>query len=512
MNQEVDSTVGKDVPSRSKLYRRNVLGSALLQTSNIAMTLVLPRVMIAEYGSDQNGLIASITQLIAMILVVEAGLTNASMLALYKPLADRDAKRVAALLRSIDRLFKQVAMIFIVAVVIVAIVYSQFVTTASLSRAEVLCLVLVMGLNGLFDFLFYAKYRVFLNAAQRSYLVSLASTAYVLLNSAIIVIAAVEGASIVEGRAVATVAIGAKFLILWWSARRRLPKHPLQGDFSRPPIPQRGDVLFQQILGGVQTGIPTLLATAFAPLEDVSVFSMYWIVSLGIINVLSIVSSAATASFGQLYASRKMTTLRSAYGDLEFAFSLLAGVAFGVCLTLISSFMSLYIDNLDTVNYDVPSIAILVSIYGWLYVLKTPAGALVMAAGHYRQTRYRVLTQGLILVAGGLILAPSLGPEGILIACILSNLYRAIDLAYYVPRRILGIAIKPTLVRFLISAMLLAIMGSAGWVLLPQVDSWYNFFVWGVVLVASGGVLALLIALLIDRHGLVRLMDRIVSR
>lgn len=78
-----------DETNRAVLYRRNMVWSFVLQGSNILLTLVLPRIMIETYGSEQNGLVTSLTQIVMMFLVVEAGLSNAAMVSLYKPLAEK---------------------------------------------------------------------------------------------------------------------------------------------------------------------------------------------------------------------------------------------------------------------------------------------------------------------------------------------------------------------------------------------------------------------------------------
>ena len=73
---------------------------------------------------------------------------------------------------------------------------------------------------------------------------------------------------------------------------------------------------------------------------------------------------------------------------------------------------------------------------GLLYNLKTPQGMLVISAGHYKETKMQTITQALIAVIGGIALAPFLGIYGIMIASILSNLYRDIDLLFYIPKNV----------------------------------------------------------------------------
>ena len=80
--------------SRSKKFFYNTLFMALLQLVNIPAALIVPRIMLLFYGSEINGLVSSIYQVINYFTLVEAGLSAAAIYALYKPLAEGDNKRI----------------------------------------------------------------------------------------------------------------------------------------------------------------------------------------------------------------------------------------------------------------------------------------------------------------------------------------------------------------------------------------------------------------------------------
>ena len=78
--------------SRTTQFIKNIVGSALLQIVTIITGFISPRLMLTAFGSEINGITSSITQFISYLTLVEAGLSNATVFALYKPLADRDVK------------------------------------------------------------------------------------------------------------------------------------------------------------------------------------------------------------------------------------------------------------------------------------------------------------------------------------------------------------------------------------------------------------------------------------
>lgn len=52
--------------------------------------LILPPLIIKNYGSEINGLLASLKQTVSYMAIVEAGIGAAAVAALYKPLSDNN--------------------------------------------------------------------------------------------------------------------------------------------------------------------------------------------------------------------------------------------------------------------------------------------------------------------------------------------------------------------------------------------------------------------------------------
>lgn len=73
---------------------------------------------------------------------------------------------------------------------------------------------------------------------------------------------------------------------------------------------------------------------------------------------------------------------------------------------------------------------------GLLYNIKTPQSMLIVSAGMYKETRWRVTIQGLIIVVFGAIGGQLAGMVGIMLGSCLSNLYRTIDVLFFTPKYI----------------------------------------------------------------------------
>lgn len=65
-----------------------------------------------NYGSEANGLVASITQIIAYLSLLEAGVGAASIQALYRPIGQNDRSKINDILAATSIYYKNRALLF----------------------------------------------------------------------------------------------------------------------------------------------------------------------------------------------------------------------------------------------------------------------------------------------------------------------------------------------------------------------------------------------------------------
>ena len=59
---------------RSKKAILNIISSLLLQVTTLICGFIVPKIIIEKFGSNVNGLVSSITQFLAYITLLEAGI------------------------------------------------------------------------------------------------------------------------------------------------------------------------------------------------------------------------------------------------------------------------------------------------------------------------------------------------------------------------------------------------------------------------------------------------------
>lgn len=440
--------------SRSKKFFYNTVFTALLQIVNIVAGLIVPKFMLRYYGSEINGLVTSITQFITYFNLVEAGLSNAAVYALYKPLADKDNERISEIVSASKKFYMQAGYVFTALTFVLAIVYPLYTKIDGFSPILMGVLVIVLGSNGFLEFFTLSKYRVLLTADQKTYVISLASIVHMALQTAIIAVMAVFEVNIVIVRAVAVISILMRSLILAVYCK----VHYKNVDYNAAPdmtaLNKRWDAMFLQVLGAIHQGTTVVLLTVIVKdLTIISVYAVFNIVISGLNNVLGIFNSGLASSFGEVIAKGEKDVLKKSYKEFEVGFYSIITFVFGVSFVMIMPFVKLYTLGITDADYNMPLLGFLMVLNGYLYQIKTPQGMLVISAGMYKETKYRTLTQGLIALVGGAILAFPLGVYGIMIAAILSNLYRDVDLCFFASKYITGVSPLFTIKNTLKSAL-----------------------------------------------------------
>lgn len=434
---------------RTKLSFYNSISAVALQFVNIIVNLILPRVMITVYGSNVNGLVTSIRQFISYFNLVEAGLAGAAVYALYKPLAEKDRDDINGILSASNRFYNISGSIFSGLVVLTAFIYPMLTSGQGIDPFTIAALVLIIGASGALEFFAVGKYKVLYTADQKSYVISLINAAAVAMNAVIILVLASLRLNIVIVQLAAMTSFFARSAL--YIIYGRLKYGDL--DFSAPPkneaLDKRWDALVLQVLGAASTATPVVVTSLFVSLSEASVFVTYNMVFTSVLALLTTFSNGLSAIFGDMLARNELPTLQKAYQQYEYLYYALVAWGYSVAAVMIMPFMRVYTAGFTDAEYIRPAVAAMFVAVGIITNIKNPQGMLVISAGLYRETRLQSLIQALIIVGAAVLLAPRFGIMGVLAAALLSNLYRDIDLFFYIPKTVTKLSPVMTIRRVL---------------------------------------------------------------
>lgn len=495
--------------NRTKAFLYNTVTQAIAQVAAMIAGFVIPRIMLSYYGSDINGLVTSITQFISYFNLVEAGISSAAVYALYKPIAENDTDKISSILSATKRMYIQSGCIFFILVSLLAFVYPMYISTATLSNYELTFLIFILGINGAIEFFAQGQYKVLLTAEQKYFVISFSDIMYYIANSAIVLIVAKLGQGIIALKVIATTALLIRASVLYFYCHRNYKGIDYKAKPNNKALNKRWDALVLQILGVVQSGTPVIILTLIVKdLKIISVYAIYNLVVGGIGSITGIFTTGLFASFGDLIA-RKEKTFQETYKIFETSYYLMITIAYSCTVILIVPFIRIYTWGINDINYILPITGLLFTLQGFLHNLKTPQGMLVLSAGLFKETRWQTLTQAVLAIICGSVFALYCGINGVLIGLIISEIYRLIDLIFFISKNVTHIRVFETAKKISYNVVVFAVSSYSIFNLMLSPNSYISWLKNAFIVFITITSLTSLITYIFDKKNILSAKQRV---
>ena len=141
----------------------NMMSYAVLQIVNMMVGLFLPRLYLAVYGSEINGVVSTVNSFISYFSYLEAGLGLTLIHSLFKPLAKKNYDELNGLLAYSQKKYKEISYIYFALVLIASFLFPIINPTMALGKVEFFFLVCDWSIR-CFGFLWNGKVPCSLNS------------------------------------------------------------------------------------------------------------------------------------------------------------------------------------------------------------------------------------------------------------------------------------------------------------------------------------------------------------
>jgi len=470
---------------------KNLAFSIFPQLINVISNLILPGLIIAKFGSEMNGLVSTTKNVVSYIGLVGAGITTTVTQALYDPVANKDYDTVKGMLNAAGNMFNRYGGLYLFITFASALIYPYFIQS-EIQYFTIAGLLLVMGISGVSELFAIGRSKALLFAHQKVYICSLVQTISLIISLLLTLVLLKLNAGII------TVQFGISSMYILWGGfmmayiRKVYPEYSDYRKYSpiNTTTQKHKDAMIHQLTGVVISDSQATILTAFVGLKAASIYSVYNVVLSGIKTICFHLSTAITPYFGEKYALKQTEQLRNLYDLVEFAFSYFTAFVLSVTSVMLLPFISLYTKGAD-INHIYPTFAFLFVISSAFFILKLPGSSLIIAAGHFKETRWRaILESGLCLVLNIVCTIP-IGMNGVLLGTGCALGWRCWDTIVYTNKYILDKSPKKSFIRVLITFgnILLLQLASHCFSWIPN-----NFSEWFVMaLFVSVAVLVLLL-------------------
>ena len=470
---------------------RNIKSSIVLQIATAVSGLILPHFFIQFYGSAINGMVSSITQFLSYLALVEAGISAAAIVELYKPLEENNEERRNYVLSAAKSFYLKSGVLYIVLLGILIGTYPSLIENQT-DRITTVLMIIVLASSNLIDYFILGKYRVLLSADQRIYVLNNFQSVGTALNVVVSIALMILHQNVILVKLVATIiySIRTFFVIAYVHRHYKNVEFNLKTD--KNALPQRWNALFHQIVGVICNNTDIILITVCLGKKSLIEASVYYVFNLATSMFTSLatsLSNAITPTFGKLMVSDDNQDFYRMYDIFEFLYFTLIFTVYTCMYLLLLPFVALYTSNATDANYIRPSLVVLFSLMGLVQNIRIPSLSVICAAGHYKQTQWRALCEAVINLTVSIILINKLGIAGAVIGTICSYTYRAIDSVIY-NRRFFEYKVQnKSFLRICRNAVLFSGVSILFMKVIPEIESWVGF-------VGIGSVLFIIVALL----------------
>ena len=418
--------------SQTKL---NIATSIALQAVSGVCGLILPRFILRTFGSEVNGLTASVSQILSYAILLEGGIGGVMKAALYKPLANGDHAGISGIFCQISRTFRKIALIFIGFAVVLS-VSMKFPVDTQFDWFYVFTLVLILSSHTLFSYYGSMPHRILMTADQKLYVIQFTQIITTVLNLLLCLLVMHLGGGIHLVKLVS----GAIFLVNPLVQRLYVKRHYTLSRNVATDYPrhiQKRDGMIHHLSYFIHRNTDVVILSLFGSHYAVSVYSVYNTV----INVLELlllsISSGLSGLVGRLIARKEIAELNRIVERYEACNNALATAVATVCAILILPFVSIYTGGVTDAQYHQPVFALIMIAGSYAYSIRHPFGCVVSAAGHYEETNVGAIGEVVINLGLSMLLVKPLGLVGVAVGTLAAMSFRTLHTVWYLSKHIL---------------------------------------------------------------------------
>lgn len=474
--------------SRTEKVIKNVFFNIAMEMVKLVCGLILPKLILSNYGSDYNGIVQSVSQFIMCIALMKMGIGGVTVAALFKPLMNKDDDELSRVLASTEYFMRKVGMIFIVFVLFFACIYPVFIST-EFDWLFSFSLIIIISISTFAEYYFGFTYQMLVTADQKHYLLSILSITTTIVNTVVSVILINMNCSIHIVKLGSTLANVIQPLFLYYYCHKhynikKIPKNEIK------PLPQRWDAFAHEIASFVNDNTDIMILTVFTNLKEVSVYTVYHYVVVNLKKVLTSFVASFGSAFGDMYARKEMELMKKNLRVFELIVYSFGTVIYATALVMLVPFVVIYTSGVEDVEYIRTAFAIIAMVAGIFDIFRYPYKQIINCTGHYKNTRNIAIIEACINIVVSLVMVYNFGLVGVAIGTMFTMMFGAIRYSYYVNKHILDENVNGTYFHMLVSLMIMFIVYSVSRF---YVRNSVTVFMWAVDAMITGIIAVILV-------------------
>ena len=493
-----------------KLVLKNIVYSVGTRIIILIIGIILPRLLITSFGSEINGLLSTVTQIFTYLALLESGIGNSAINALYKPLEEKNYLEANEIAGEARQYYRKVSSIYGIAIVIFSVIY-PFLARTTLRKELVFGIIILQGAANFIGYYFTAVYSQILTADGRGFINQNISFFSYVLSSMIKIVLIILGCNVIAVQLGYFIVSVVKIPIIRNLCKKKYPWLDFKVVENKNRLKERGAFVVHEISNTIFNNTDVFLISTFCSFSMASVYYVYNLVFSSITTILTTANSGLGFVLGQ-NKDKELSQLRWIYDAYVTLYNWAVYTLFTVALILITPFVRLYTAGVNDIDYLIPGLPELFFAICLLSGVRSTGALLITVSGHAEKTKNRSILEAIINLGASLILVNIFGIKGVLYGTIIALLYRTNDIIIYANIKILK---RSPVKEYVYCGINLGIF-LAVFVLFKSIDleinTYLSFFRDAVIIFILIGMVYLLAAMILNQSLIKRFVNLIKKK
>lgn len=465
--------------SRITKLRLNTIFGVVHQLVNILCGLILPRLILQTYGSNINGLVNSITEMLGFITILEMGIGVVVQSALYKPLAQNDYEQINKIYNTANRFFRIVSFVFVGYIVLLCALYPLYFIN-DFDFLFTALLIASISISMFAQYFFGLVNGLMIQANQKNYVFFIIQIVTAILNTFLCYLEIKFGLSIITVKLTTSIVFLLRPILLFAYVKKYHP-YIKRIKVTEDVLPQKWNGFIQHISTFVLQNTDILVLTFFATLADVSIYSVYYLIAKSLVAFLVSYMSGYQSLMGDMLAKKEDKLLASFFKRKEIIIHSLATISFSIAIVTIVPFVNVYTNGITDADYNQPLFSLILLLSQWFWCLRMFYYLPIKAAGDYKNTQASALVEAGANLLISILTVYFFGLIGVAIGTLVSISFRCIYFVFYNNKIIFEYRVSSFVKLAILGALFLGLSFLSRYLFKFEIRSYFEWVLFAVV-------------------------------
>lgn len=421
---------------RIKRLKWNSSLALIYQVILVISGFILPRMFLKYYGSSVYGLTTSIAQFLSFINICDMGISAVVTAAFYRALAHKNKHKISQIVSYAKHFFFVIGILLLAYVLVLIFVYPGIVVD-QFDSFFTITLILAMSISQFGQYFWGITNQILVSSDQRNYVVLTINGTTLLINTASAIILMRFGASIqIVKLTTSMVYLARPICLSIYVKKNYVIDRNVRSDGN--VIPEKWNGIIQHIAYMVYSNTDVAVLTLFSTLSNVSVYSVYVLVTNSIKTFIGATFNGFQALFGNMIANEEDENLNKIYDFFEWSYHTITTFFYTITCVLIVPFAMIYTRGINDADYHAVLFAVLITLTYAISNFRECAYMIVRSAGHFKNTQTAAMLEALINLGVSIILVFKFGIIGVAIGTMCASIYSLVYFNHYFNSHILN--------------------------------------------------------------------------